>query len=163
LPSQFVLQPQFTELALETAEKNKIPNAQSKELSHQDLLQVKDIEKKWGEVITPRSGPTPIYNCHGLVFASRRTGIFDNSSIRQIFEDDRYREIKKEDALPGDIVIYFNKGDIEHSAIIINAPSESLLKIPLVYSKWGKYSEVIHLQNQCPYNLSEIKYYRVVR
>lgn len=163
MPSQFILQPQFIELALETAEKNKIPNAQSKELSPQELLQVKDIEKKWGEIITPRSGPTPIYNCHGLVFASRRTGIFDNSSIRQIFEDDRYREIQKEDALPGDIVIYFNKGDIEHSAIIINAPSESLLKIPLVYSKWGKYSEVIHLQNQCPYNLSEIKYYRVVR
>ena len=163
MPSQFILPPQFIELALETAEKNRIPNTQSKELSSQELLQVTDIEKKWGDRITPRSGPTPIYNCHGLVFASRRTGIFDNSSIRQIFEDDRYREIQKEDALPGDIVIYFNKGDIEHSAIIINAPSESLLKIPLVYSKWGKYSEVIHLQNQCPYNLSEIKYYRVVR
>ena len=161
--SQFILQPQFIELALETAEKNKIPNAQSKELSTQDLLQVTDIEKKWGDKIIPRSGPTPIYNCHGLVFASRRTGIFDNSSIRQILEDDRYHEIQKEDTLPGDIVIYFNKGDIEHSGIIITVPSENLLKIPLVYSKWGKYSEVIHLQNQCPYNLSEIKYYRVVR
>ena len=161
--SQFILQPQFIELALETAEKNKIPNAQSKELSTQDLLQVTDIEKKWGDKIIPRSGPTPIYNCHGLVFASRRTGIFDNSSIRQILEDDRYHEIQKEDTLPGDIVIYFNKGDIEHSGIIITVPSENLLKIPLVYSKWGKYSEVIHLQNQCPYNLSEIKYYRVDR
>lgn len=163
MPSQFILQPQFIELALETAEKNKIPNAQSKELSTQDLLQVTDIEKKWGDKIIPRSGPTPIYNCHGLVFASRRTGIFDNSSIRQILEDDRYHEIQKEDTLPGDIVIYFNKGDIEHSGIIITVPSENLLKIPLVYSKWGKYSEVIHLQNQCPYNLSEIKYYRVDR
>ena len=163
MPSQFILQPQFIELALETAEKNKIPNAQSKELSSQDLLQVTDIEKKWGDKIIPRSGPTPIYNCHGLVFASRRTGIFDNSSIRQILEDDRYHEIQKEDTLPGDIVIYFNKGDIEHSGIIITVPSENLLKIPLVYSKWGKYSEVIHLQNQCPYNLSEIKYYRVDR
>jgi len=163
LPSQFISQPQFIELALETAEKNKIPNAQSKELSPQELLQVTDFEKKWGERITPRSGPTPIYNCHGLVFASRRTRIFDNSSIWQILEDDRYHEIQKEDALPGDIVIYFNKGDIEHSGVIITAPSESLLKIPLVYSKWGKYSEVIHLQNQCPYHQSEIKYYRVVR
>ena len=163
MPSQFILQPQFIELALETAEKNKIPNAQSREISPQELLKVKDIEKKWGEKIIPRSGPTPIYDCHGLVFASRRTRILDNASIWQIFEDDSYREIQKEDVLPGDIVIYFNKGDMEHSGIIITAPSESSLKIPLVYSKWGKYSEVIHLQSQCPYNQSEIKYYRVVR
>lgn len=161
--SKFILQSQFMELALETAEKNKIPNAQSKELSSQELLQANDVEKKWGERITRRTNPTSIYNCHGLVFASRRTGIFDNSSIRQILEDDRYHKIQKEDALPGDIVIYFNEGDIEHSGIIITAPSESPLKIPLVYSKWGKYSEVIHLQNHCPYHQSEIKYYRVVR
>ncbi|MGO8761968.1 MAG: hypothetical protein ACLP2P_02765 [Desulfobaccales bacterium] len=107
-----------------------------------------------------RTKPTAIYNCHGLTFASKRTNIFDVDQLFKILEEDRYFEIASEDILPGDIILYFSpEGDIEHSGVVIREP-DAYLKIPQIYSKWGKYCEAIHFANNCPYDFSNVKYYR---
>ena len=108
----------------------------------------------------PRTNPNPIYNCHGLTFASRRTWITDNESLHHIINDDGYKKIDLEQVLPGDIILYFSEdGDIMHSAIVISKP-DNHLKIPQVLSKWGKYKEIIHVANNCPYDFN-VEYYRV--
>jgi len=149
------------ELALETSSQNKIKNYQGQEISIYELNLVDKYEKKYGPYIKRRSEPSPIYNCHGMTFASKRTGIDEPSEIYKIIKDDKYIEIIKEEVLPGDIILYFDEeGDIEHSGIVVRAPRQDSLWIPMIFSKWGKYAEVIHLANQCPYNFSRAKYYR---
>jgi hypothetical protein len=65
------------------------------------------------------------------------------------------------DVLAGDVVLYVHpSGDIEHSAIVVVAPRDSLLRVPTVLSKWGKYAEIIHAANRCPYDFSNPEYYR---
>ena len=80
--------------------------------------------------------------------------------VELIQNDDNYKNIENDKILPGDIILYFSdNGDIEHSGIVISEPSQ-YLKIPDVLSKWGKYKEVIHAANVCPYTYN-VKYYRV--
>ena len=110
----------------------------------------------------PRNDPSGFYNCHGLVFASRRSIIYDHNEIHKILEEDCYREVHTHEVLPGDIVLYLSdKGDPEHSGIVISKPSEHNLRIPCVLSKWGPWKEVIHLANDSPYDFTHHKYYRV--
>ena len=52
-----------------------------------------------------RSDASGICNCHGLVFASRRTSIFPED-IHNILADDGYRQIDERDVLAGDVVLY---------------------------------------------------------
>ena len=152
------------ELALETAAQNRIPNAQSTEIAPNELNTFPDLERKYGDDILRRSGPTAVYNCHGLAFASRRTRIYDPSAVLQILHDDRYQGIAPQDVLPGDLIIYYdNSGDLEHSGIVVTPPSHSPLKVPKVYSKWGSYAEVIHFANRCPYDYSNVRYWRIQR
>lgn len=107
-----------------------------------------------------RSDPDPLYNCHGMTFASRRTGIHDPAMLHLILEDDNYSEVAPKDVLPGDVIIYFsNDGDLEHSGIVVSGPGP--LMVPLVCSKWGKYCEVVHLANRCPYSYERPVFYRV--
>ena len=60
------------------------------------------------------------------------------------------------DVLPGDVVVYFTGGDAEHSGIVVG-----LDLVPLILSKWGPAHEVIHRVNECPYDATEISYFRV--
>ncbi len=63
-------------LALETTPGNSIDNEQILEISPFEANQHRDFDRDYGSVIR-RHDPTPVYNCHGLTFASRRTGIHD--------------------------------------------------------------------------------------
>lgn len=108
-----------------------------------------------------RVGNTDMYNCHGMVFASRRTNIDDPNEVQKIIIQDKYIQIDVREVLPGDIIIYFSDdGDAEHSGVVISEP-ESLFNIPFVISKWGQLEEYIHPANQCPYNFANAKYYRI--
>ena len=109
-----------------------------------------------------RTGPNPVYNCHGLTFAARRTGIHETSNLLVILDDDRYAEVTLDHVLPGDVILYFSAdGDIEHSGVVIsNDPGN--FKVPKVLSKWGKYFEALHPFNRCPYDFQIVKYYRVM-
>jgi len=100
------------------------------------------------------------YNCHGLTFASRRTSIHEASEINKILKEDEYLKIDPSDVLPGDVIVYTaDNGDIEHSGVVVSRP-EPPLNIPMVVSKWGYGSEVVHAANNCPYVFS-VKYFRV--
>lgn len=151
--------PNQANIILQTKNGRNIPNVQSHETSPFERNQYSRFERNFTSVKF-RSNPNPAYNCHGLTFASRRTAITDNPSLYHILEDDRYEEIQKDNVLPGDVILYFSdNGDIEHSGIVVSEP-DRYLKIPDVVSKWGRYKEVIHPANNCPYTYN-VKYYRV--
>ncbi len=148
-------------LALQTRDQNDIDNSQTNELSASELAFGLALLSKYDKVIV-RSDPTPIYNCHGLTFASRRTSITESREISKIITDDCYEEIPADKVLAGDIVLYIHSisGDIEHSGVVVKAPKDDMLSIPMVCSKWGKSAELIHPANHCPYTLN-YKFYRV--
>lgn len=148
-----------TTLALDSASGNAIDNGQISEISYFEKAYFKDLEKKWGNHHGERCSPTPRYNCHGLTFASRRTGIFDSQTVRQILREDGYIEVSPANLMLGDVIVYFAEdGDVEHSGLVVELPG--ILGVPKVCSKWGKYSELIHWANQCPYSFAQAKYYR---
>jgi hypothetical protein len=111
---------------------------------------------------TMRSENTDQYNCHGLVFASRRTNIDDSNEVKKILDKDKYMEIESHKVLPGDIIIYYAEdGDAEHSGIVISEPDPNF-HIPKIISKWGLLEEYIHMANDSKYDFSNIKYYRLI-
>ena len=147
---------------LDTALGHHIDNAQLFEISSFEKSQFENLIKQYGAWVKFRSNPTPQYNCHGLTFASRRTGIYDADELGKILKEDGYIELKTDKVLPGDIIIYFSEdGDYEHSGIVITSPDENSLNVPMVVSKWGKFAEVIHPANNCPYSFFNVKYYRI--
>ncbi len=116
------------------------------------------------EVIQVRTQPTGYYNCHGMTFGSRRAEITSSKDLKKILKEDGYEEINPniEKVIPGDVIMYFSEGDFEHSGVVISTPSnDDYIKIPIICSKWGCYSEVIHYANNCPYDFSQTKYYRI--
>ncbi len=147
-------------IILQTSKGNNISNSNNWiENSPLFQYQLKKIRQQYPGLIV-RNGPSGVYNCHGFTFASRRTCIFESTEIQKILNDDNYKAIKNPDVLPGDIALYFgNDGDIEHSAIVTKEPDVQL-KIPIVISKWGTSYEIIHSVFICPYNISNIKYFR---
>lgn len=154
--------PMARELQMETAQTNHIPNLQATEIYPYEMADFPAIEQRWGQPIARRSGPTARYNCHGLTFASRRTGVFESPVIQMILDDDGYQEVAPQDVLAGDVILYFGEdADVEHSGIIISPPARQLFGIPVVISKWGKYAELVHWANRCPYSFARVRYYRV--
>lgn len=147
-------------IRLDTTLGNPIENSQILEISAFEKNQFSALTK-WNQSGTLRTHPTPRYNCHGLTFASRRTGIFDSEVINKILDEDGYEEVLAKQALPGDVIIYFAAdGDTEHSGIVVSAPANEF-GVPKVISKWGKYAEFIHWANNCPYTFATARYYRI--
>ena len=108
-----------------------------------------------------RSANTDMYNCHGLVFAARRTNISDTREVEKILKHDDYMVIEKESVVPGDIIVYYSDDkDAEHSGIVIEKGMKPLY-IPIIISKWGILEEYIHQANDCEYKFANAKYYRM--
>lgn len=91
-----------------------------------------------------------VYNCFGLVWASRRTAIYEEQSISQILLEDGYRKLGiDEQPLPGDIVLYLQfsgeNRDTYHASVILEIHPPGPGKLPWVLSKWnGVCGEDIH-------------------
>ena len=120
---------------------------------------IESLKQKFSN-LTFKSEPSSTYNCHGMTFANRRTNIFEISEIGKILNDDRYIHVNLKEVLPGDIALYYSEdGDIEHSAIVIQKPDNDL-NVAFVISKWGSLHEVIHPIYICPYDTSNIRYFR---
>ncbi|MCI0695142.1 hypothetical protein L0337_24425 [candidate division KSB1 bacterium] len=148
-------------IRVQTRKANDIQNEQSLLISEFERSQFPIFIKKHPKAKL-RALPTGIYNCHGLTFASRRTMIYDPNEIWKIIKDDNYVRVEQIQALPGDVVLYLSvEGDVEHSGIVISEPEPNFY-LPKVWSKWGKYYEVIHYVNDCPYEKSNIQYYRIM-
>ena len=159
--SQFAPQQSFS-LGLQTSERNDIINQQFTALTQQDIMGGAAIEKQY-PLAKFKENLTPVYNCHGLTFASKRTWIYLPSEVEKILKDDKYIEIKSEnDVLPGDVVIYYDNDGASHSGMVIQvdlpATLHDLVNI-VVLSKWGRLKEVIHNVNYSPYSLSITKKY----
>jgi hypothetical protein len=109
-----------------------------------------------------RTGPAATYNCHGLTFGSRRTAIHESEEIRKILKEDDYESVDPKRVSPGDVVLYVNSktGDVEHSAIVV---SMEVFGVPRVLSKWGHFSEAVHLLRDCDYDSERVEYYRVTK
>lgn len=126
-----------------------------------DVLVCADLRRSWPEAIPRTSGPSYGYNCHGLTFAARRTQLYNPSDVQHIINEDGYRQIPIEHALPGDVIIYRSRetGDFEHSGIVVKAKDGYLG--PLIVSKWGASQEFVHSYNHCPYSDAAAEFYRM--
>ena len=137
-----------------------IRNFQSFAISKFNENMAKMLETKYG-FADFRAPPSAHYNCHGLVFAARRTCIEKVEQIPEILKHDGYHEIEVGRVKPGDVALYYQaSGDIEHSGIVVEKPDD--LGIPLIWSKWGCSHEVVHKANYGPYSPTDIRYYRML-
>jgi len=149
---------------MHTAQANQIDNEQLDEISPFERNQFPQFEREFSTASEVCADPNPRFNCHGMTFASRRTGIFESAALTQILAEDGYEEIQADRVKPGDVIMYFGSdGDYEHSGLVVEPPRAETLNIPLVRSKWAKYRELIHVGNRCPYSFSNVKYYRVTK
>jgi hypothetical protein len=80
-----------------------------------------------------------------------------------ILNDDRYaKRLTPGQVKPGDVVLYVGPdGDIEHSAIVLEPPSQQTAGMPRVVGKWGPFLEYAHFANLSAYDCSNLEYYRV--
>ena len=151
-------------LNLHTAERNDIDNEQFAFISSYELSQLSSFEHEYPLALF-KGNPTAVYNCHGMTFASKRTGVFEDREIEKILKDDKYIEIKDEkDVMAGDIILYYNETGITHSGTVIQVhPGDHAndLRSIIVLSKWAKHKEVIHNANYSPYSQGAKRYWRV--
>lgn len=152
--------PPTTSIALQTRKCTDIPNSQTTNIIEADIeaQMLKFREKHLGIIVRPNT-ITGIYNCHGMTFASRRTGI--DMVHGHIIEEDNYVQLDNSAILPGDIVAYVSEnGDIEHTGMVLSISENKNIMDTFILSKWGDGSEVIHALYNCPYEKSNIKFYR---
>ena len=152
-------------IVVQTRQGRDVENYQQETLTIKDQKEQRDFSKKYpdGQGRKYRTQPDPVYNCHGMTFASRRAWIWMAQSVLDILSDDGYKPVVSwRDVLPGDILVYVGpNNDVQHSATVVAAGDEPLY-VPIVCSKWGAGSEVIHAANACPYTEDgELRFYRV--
>jgi hypothetical protein len=154
--------PNYKKILMQTRAGNDIDNRQVFDFSLNELNSIPNYIKNYkGSYF--RNKPNPIYNCHGMTFASSRTTV-GPECVQMILDDDKYSIIENlDDVLPGDVIIYYDdNGEILHSGIVVSKPAAEPTKIPWVVSKWGKYSEVYHQAFDCPYRpIIEIRFWRI--
>ncbi|PWK77909.1 hypothetical protein LX99_02794 [Mucilaginibacter oryzae] len=159
----FTVKKDKKEITLYTSKSNLIDNEQYTGLEETPLFkaQMEGLKKQYPELIF-KTSPSDCYNCHGMTFASRRTGIYDAEEVKKILMDDEFHEIQLGDVLAGDIAVWYDKknGDAEHSGFVISVQRDIQPVVPFVISKWGITSEVIHSVYLTPYSNTDIKYYR---
>ena len=146
-------------IALETSKGTSIRNHQDSEISA--------FQRNWNARLPkmfpnarPRTQESPMYNCHGLTFACRRTRIEDTPDVHQILSDDDWRPVEIEHVLPGDVVLYLSEdGDANHSGVVVTL--EEPFHLPIICSKWGNAGEYIHRLRDCPTMYGPVtKFYR---
>ena len=152
----------------ETAAGRDIPNYQEQTvMDYGDMISRRQRYTRLyreGAASERTTTPTGIYNCHGFVFASARTGI-DGRDVRMILHDDGYTRVDNpEDTQPGDVVLYVgSRGDVEHSGILVKPARESLSSFAVIVSKWGNFTEWVHDLLACPYDASQVEYWRITQ
>ena len=111
----------------------------------------------------PLGPPTGRYNCHGLVFASRRTNIRPGSGqIEAILKADQFELVESPQV--GDVILYrYPNGSIEHSGIVTRIESVGRESVAFVWSKWGALGEYHTRQTTQPYDELIPEYWRLKR
>ncbi len=98
---------------------------------------------------------TAMYNCVGLVFASRRTQV-DAKHLPIILKDDGYRRILESEADFGDVVVYKRDGiaqhvGFEHEVRDISPLLDGSMHQIFVLSQWGENGEYLHKLQEVPF------------
>jgi hypothetical protein len=142
----------------ETAVKWPIPNRQNIDLvGNEQMLADKFRHEHDAEVRTAATGR---YNCHGLTFASRRTCIEDVAAVQKILVDDGYVPVSPDSVMPGDVVIYYHDGVIDHSGLVVEVP-QGAIRFPRIVSKWGPNgAEFLHWVHRSEYG-QDYKFFRI--
>lgn len=116
-----------------------------------------------------RLGPaTGRYNCHGLVFASRRTNIPpsslpDSVDINDLLEADEFERVNPPPQV-GDIIIYRSqRGAVDHSGIVSRIEPVGQQPTVFVWSMWGGLGEFEHKEDLSPYTDCTREYWRLKR
>ena len=137
-------------LRLDTRTGQPIENEVAAPPTQQSLAREQRLATKFGANWEKRIGPCGIYNCAGLVWASRRTAIYEDAEWDKIYQDDDYRELKgSELPMPGDLAIY-SQSDVGYLHVGQVLSLEPVLLsagglIPKILSKWDDASgEYIH-------------------
>jgi hypothetical protein len=148
-------------LALQTRRGGTIENTMNPDSPHAGLdLQIRSLRTKYDKAIHREVGPSYRYNCHGLTFAARRTGISDPGQVQKILNDDGYQQLALgEFPLVGDIVVYRENGDIVHSGVVVGSRNQETM----VLGKWGDCHEAVHPVYHCPYPNTTASYYRLMK
>jgi hypothetical protein len=151
-------------IGLQTRLKSDIENAIDRDEPTPGIMaEMESYKRKHFSATHRPGGPSTIYNCHGLTFASRRTQIWKPSEIQKILKEDDYQEISVHQTMAGDVVVYFDeRNDAVHSGVVVEStPMLGNLRIIKVLSKWGAAHEAIHAPADCPYRPATLKYYRI--
>lgn len=110
-----------------------------------------------------RRPPSGLYNCHGLTFANRRTGIQRPEAVQEILKDDGYKPVRVTAVQPGDVVVYRDGPEISHTGLVLKVvegyPEGSSLRSVEVLSKWGYAGEYYHPARESPYHEQSIEYW----
>ena len=134
----------------------EIPNLQDLDVRREKAeLCVRRYRERY-QAAEIRRWPTGQYNCHGMTFASRRTGIWADAPrlVRLILEDDGYRRIGPTEVREGDLVVYHEGDTIEHTGVILAVETDDRLiggQALRVMSKWSWGGEYVHYVKDCPY------------
>jgi len=109
--------------------------------------------------------PSGRYNCHGLVFASRRTnippaGLASAGLIEMILREDQFYPIPEADAREGDIALWRSERDVEHTGIVCRVERDPF-RVVFVWSMWGGLGEFVHNLACTPYNWCQVEFWRM--
>lgn len=132
----------------------EIPNAQDQDPAPHVAARLAEVHRKASPMATMRRPATGQYNCHGMTFANRRTGIYNPKDVEAILQDDGYRRIKAAEAQPGDLVLCHDGKEVSHTAVITRIErSDDLVggQAVWVLSKWGQAGEYLHTLTDGPY------------
>jgi hypothetical protein len=110
--------------------------------------------------------PTGRYNCHGLVFAARRTnippaGMPSAVDLDALLRRDRYALVPAEPHV-GDVVVYrYRDGTVAHTGIVCRIEVLGRTQTVFVLSKWGALEECEHPVTDCPEDDCTPSFYRL--
>ena len=109
------------------------------------------IRERFGRTWTNRKPVCGFYNCYGMVFASRRTIIEDDTQIDDILRDDGFRPERESEVRCGDLVLYRERKDrtLLHVAVVMRR--DPTLGTMFALSKWNSFSgeDEHHIRHHC--------------
>ena len=132
-------------LVLETRSRTRIRNELRRErppIARQTAI---DLIRGSHPNVTIRSS-SAVYNCIGMVVASRRTTV-EPRDLLGVLRDDGYKKIGVAEASAGDVVVYLDgRGEVTHAGFILcrNVLTSDKTDPFKVLSQWGADGECEH-------------------
>jgi hypothetical protein len=155
-------------IPLACADGTSIPNVQGAAQVDASLRPLIREYFSWRiRLATQLRGPSDRYNCHGLVFASRRTNVAVVSvpfDVREILRRDGYVLISGAPQ-PGDVAIYCDPAtrEVIHSGIVTHWNMRISPPLNLIWSMWPELGEFEHkpAPASTPYPNCDLEFWRL--